>query len=204
MNIHRALADLADIRAQLERTETYRGFRSTTVGVSALVVGGGAIVQAIGHVSTQRPVGSFLAIWISVALISGLLAGVEMIVRGKLTGDPTVWRMHRQLTVNLLPALLVGAVLTALVGAIAGQPSNLNWALPGIWSLVYGLGLFQCAPRMTRHVRIVAGYFLVTGIIVLWFGWLEQNADAWQMLVTFGVGQAMLACVLGMDTELQR
>lgn len=204
MNIHRALADLADIRAHLERTETYRGFRSTTVGVSALVVGGGAMVQAIGHVSTQRPVASFLAIWISVALISGLLAGVEMIVRGKLTGDPTVWRMHRQLTLNLLPALLVGAVLTALVGAIAAQQANLNWALPGIWSLVYGLGLFQCAPRMTRHVRIVAGYFLVTGIIVMGFGWLEQNADAWQMLVTFGVGQAMLAYVLGTDTESQR
>ena len=45
MNIRRALSDVATMRAQLEKIEGYRSFRSLATGLSALVVITGAVVQ---------------------------------------------------------------------------------------------------------------------------------------------------------------
>ena len=201
MNIHRALSDVADIRAQLARTEEYRGFRSAAVGVSVLVLQIGCLIQQSCSISAVTSVGNYLAVWIPVAAISALVAGVEMIIRGRITRDAAVWRMHRQLAWQLAPALFVGAVLTLIITSGEQGPHRLTWSLPGIWSLVYGLGLLACSQRLPTATRWVAMYFLASGSLVLLAAFASQQADAWQMLVTFGVGQTALGLVLFWNLE---
>ena len=84
MNVQRALSEVAEIRAQLDRTANFRGFRSLATGFSALVVLLGAIVQTAWLDASSSQIDVYLSIWLGVAFASSALAGGEMIVRGVL------------------------------------------------------------------------------------------------------------------------
>ena len=53
MQLHEALAQITEIRTQIARTETFRGYRSATVAFSGLLALGGAGVQAASTVAAQ-------------------------------------------------------------------------------------------------------------------------------------------------------
>ncbi|MEL7498667.1 MAG: hypothetical protein AAFN77_13755 [Planctomycetota bacterium] len=212
MNIHRALADVASIRAQLERTEALRGFRSAAVGFSVVILIIGYLVQRLLIVDANRSVEVYLGLWLVVALASATTAGIEMVVRGMRSEEPAVWNLHRQLAIRILPSLLVGFVITLMIGVQAWEAREsptvgMIWALPGIWSMIYGLGLLHCSRCLPRYSNGVACYFLAAGALVMVAAWLSGRQPApWQMLATFGVGQTGLATVLyfNMDRELNR
>ena len=98
-------------------------------------------------------------------------------------------------------------VLTLLVAGHAleqDESVGLMWALPGIWSLVYGLGLFSCHKHLPAQTLGVAAYFMAAGALVLAVGWATREIESWQMLVTFGVGQSWLAVALFWNLERRR
>ena len=214
MNIHQALSDIAEIRAQLDRTESYRGFRSATVGVSVLVLMLGAWVQS--RLENQPLEGisltdQYLLIWFWVAVVSAAMAIAEMWVRARVSGNRMVGRMHLALAGQIAPCLVVGFVVTLLVGMhafeanqIGRADTSLIWALPGLWSMVYSLGLLNCRSHLPRQVVVVAVYFLLVGVFLLAYSWRVREAAGWQMLVSFGVGQALLSLILYWNLERHR
>ena len=207
MNIHRALADIAEIRAQLDRTETYRGFRSTAVGISVIFLLTGACVETVLGVSPTVEVDRFLAIWICVAIASAVVAVSEMVIRSRVSENELVTKLHWSLILQIVPSFVVGLVLTLLVAGHAleqDESVGLMWALPGIWSLVYGLGLFSCHKHLPAQTLGVAAYFMAAGALVLAVGWATREIESWQMLVTFGVGQSWLAVALFWNLERRR
>ena len=207
MNIHRALSDIAEIRAQLDRTETYRGFRSSAVGVSVLVLLFGAWLETKWVVDATQQVDSYFGIWFSVAALSAVIATVEMLVRSRVSGNPVVGKMHWALAIRIAPSFLVGFVLTLLIGlhaheqASAGSGGGLIWAMPGIWAMIYSLGLFNCRQHLPTQATGVAIFLLFAGVILLVFNWMTREVGGWQMLVSFGTGQAYLAIVLYWNLE---
>jgi hypothetical protein len=212
MNVHRALSDVAEMRAQLDRAANYRGFRSLATGFSALVVLLGAIVQAAWVEASAINVDAYLSIWLGVAIASSALAGIEMIVRGILSRNRQVWITHRRLIGNLVPSMIVGSVLTlALANHALAQPTGLGmmWALPGIWAMIFGLGLFTCRHELPRPANWVAMYYLITGMICVLINSQLVGANsesfnqlsAWQMVVMFGLGQSFLGLVLYWNVE---
>lgn len=222
MNLHRALSDIAEIRAQLDRTETYRGFRSAAVGVSVLVLIVGVFIEKIWVRQPLVDIERYLAVWMGVAVGSGLVAVVEMVIRGRRSESEVVWKTHRSLALQIAPSLFVGLLLTMLIAShaleqralgiesplltteVASQNLGMMWALPGVWSLVYGLGLFSCQRNLPPQVVGVAVFFVAAGALMLAFGWVTRDLDGWQMMVTFGVGQAWMAWVLFWDLENRR
>ena len=208
MNIHQALSDIAEIRSQLQRTESYRGFRSSAVGISVLVVIAGAWAQHGLIADPAAQVDGFLAVWLVVAVVSILSAGFERWIRYRISQNRLVLQMHRGLIWRIAPSLLVGFVLTALFGSysydslVAGAAdSSLLWALPGIWALLYGNGLFACTDHLPKYSNCVAGYFLASGIVVLFLNYQSHSVEPWHMLVTFAVGQFLLGLVLWLMVE---
>lgn len=205
MNIHRALSDIADIRAQLDRTETYRGFRSAAVGISVGLLFAGAWVEKIWMVEPSAEIDRYLAVWFCVAVASGVLAFIEMLVRARVSENELVAKMHWSLARQIAPSMLVGFVLTLLIAAHAlEQPSESNglmWALPGVWSMIYGLGLFSCHKHLPAQALGVAVYFLAAGMMILAYNWSTRELEGWQMIASFGVGQAFLAIVLFWNLE---
>jgi hypothetical protein len=207
MNIHRALADIAEIRAQLDRTESYRGFRSTAVGVSVILLLAGACAELIWVANPATEVDRFLAIWLCVAVASAVVAGIEMVIRTRVSQNELVTKMHWSLVRQIAPSLVVGFVLTLLIAGHAleqNESSGLMWALPGVWSMIYGLGLFSCYKHLPAQSLGVASFFLVVGVLVLAVGWSTREVAAWQMLVSFGIGQSWLAIVLFYNLERRR
>lgn len=205
MNIHQALSDIAEIRAQLDRTEAYRGFRSTAIGVSVLVVLAGAWAQSVSVADPNMQVDRYLTIWFVVAVSSICTAAIEMLIRSRISKNQLVNRMHWSLLTQMAPCLLVGFVVTLLIADHAFEnpsgDSGLLWALPGIWSMLYALGLYSCQRQLPRQSSYVATYILLVGILILAWNWKTGVPEGWQMMASFGVGHFLLAVILYWNVE---
>lgn len=208
MRIQQALADVARIRAQLNKATEVRCFRSQAVGVSALLVVVGAIAQANwvdrAAASAMPAWDLWLLIWLIVAFASSLVAGLEMVVRGVRSESRQVWETHGRLVRRVLPSLMLGCVLTAVVASQANMHSvseSLLWALPGLWAMVYAVGLLACEAVLPTHARLVAIYYFVAGGVSLVLASSLPVPPGWHMVMLFGVGQFLLGWVLLKQVE---
>lgn len=205
MNIHKALSDIAEIRAQLDRTETYRGFRSVATGVSVLVVFAGAWLQRVMVADPNTQIDLYLTIWFVVAVASLCLAGCEMLIRSRVSKNRLVNRLHWSLVSQMAPCLTVGFILTLLIADHAYENPHgdrgLLWALPGIWSMLYALGLFSCQRQLPAQAKGVAIYILLVGVLMLAHNWKTGVPEGWQMVASFGVGHFLLASILYWNVE---
>jgi hypothetical protein len=92
-----------------------------------------------------------------------------------------------------LPAILAGSLLTVVLARSA--PQSL-WMLPGLWQVVYSLGVFSSCKFMPRAMIAVGVWYLATGLMYLATGGGEWAFSPWAMGVPFGVGQVLVATVL--------
>ena len=81
MELHEALAQISEIRGQIARTETFRGYRSLTVGFSGALALIAAALQTVLIPNPTAQIGDYLTLWISVAVIAVLTAAAELTVR---------------------------------------------------------------------------------------------------------------------------
>lgn len=199
MNLNRALSDIAQIRAQLDRAEVYRGFRSLTVGVSAIFVVVGATVHQTWLQDAGDEMGAFLTLWISVAALSATVCGIEMLVRNRTSESPLTEKLHRSLIWQTMPSLLVGCVVTTAIVNESGETriENATQFLPGLWAMIYALGLWACGANLPRLAHAATIYFMAAGAISLLMNSSGISTPAsWQMVVLFGVGQLLLSAIL--------
>ncbi len=205
VQLKEALSDIAEIRSHLDRNQAYRGFRSMAIGLSALFVMLGSLFQLGMNVDMTRSPARYLEIWLVVALGSLLVTVVEMIVRGRISNEMSVWKMHGRVATSILPSLIVGALVTAALMFESGFHSRLArdniWLLPGVWALIYSLGLFASSNLLHRATRVAAIYYLVTGCGYLYWNATRHQIDAWHMVAIFGVGQLLLAGLLYWKVE---
>jgi len=196
MNIHQALSGIAQIRQQIDRAESYRGFRSATTALSgALAIVGGLLMSKTTLCSAVFPAASetnlFLIGWIVIACISVAITCVEMIVRARRDESGLVWRMHGNIAIQIIPTFLVGVVMSWLL-----VTHSLTTVLPGVWAMIYGLALIACVQHLPRSSRWVAIYFIVGGILAIVFNAPAIEGLHLQMMVLFGLGQLALGGIL--------
>ena len=86
MELREALTQITEIRLQLARTEVFRGYRAMPVAFSGVVALVAAVIQAVTIADPMLQIGPYLALWIGAAVISGLAAGLEMVVRARNAG----------------------------------------------------------------------------------------------------------------------
>jgi hypothetical protein len=197
MQLRDALSDLKEIRAQLDRTQEIRGFRSIAVGFSGILTLVGAVIQLNWQSTWSSSLSEFLLIWLFVALISLTVAVVEMCIRGSQCSTQQTWSTHKKLAAQIAPSFLVGAMMTAAVVFSV----RAAWMLPGMWALVYSLGLFACTQSLPRQTVWAALYFLIGGTICLAHSFVSRELDApqlsaWYMVLLFGGGQFLLGWIL--------
>lgn len=199
MELREALTQITEIRLQLARTEVFRGYRAMPVAFSGVVALAAGLVQARTIADPMGDIGAYLSLWIGAAVISGAAAGLEMIIRARNAASP----MTRELTWLALeqfcPSLVAGALLTIVL--VRAAPESL-WMLPGLWQVVYSLGIFASCRLLPRETFWVAAFYLVTGLIALALSRGEAALSPWAMALPFGVGQFLAAAVL--YTTLER
>lgn len=198
MHLEDALEQIADIRRHMVRSEVFRGCRSVTVGFSGVAGVLGAFAQAKWIPSPEAELGNYLALWIGIATVSLLVAGAEMFWRAWRAGPGLAREQTVLLVQQFLPSLVVGGLLTVCVYRAA---PNAAWMLPGLWSMLFGLGSFAAHRLLPRQMVWVGAYFVVCGCAWLWWGQGERAFSPWMMGVSFGGGQLLSAAILYWNLE---
>lgn len=187
-----ALARLADIHAQVARGEHFRGYRAAPVAVTAGMALLAAAVEpavlasgwseALAALSAPQ---QHAAYWVGVALFGIGVPGVDLLRRhGLLPRRATALALGQ-----LAPALVVGLVLLVALWSHAEL-------LPGLWTLVFALGVLASAPYLPRAVAGIAGFYLVAGVAMTLTAEAGVAPSPWLMGLTFGAGQLASAAVL--------
>jgi hypothetical protein len=192
MELREALSQISEIRQQMARTEVFRGFRSVPVAFSGVLAWAAAIAQAIWIPEPSRDVSSYLALWIGAAAIGILAAGVEMALRIR---HSTGWaKEHTRLAVEqFFPCVIAGGLMTMV---LARSAESVLWMLPGLWSILFSLGVFASHRLLPRAILGVALYYLVAGLACLALARGASALSPWAMGIPFGGGQLLAAAVL--------
>lgn len=193
MELHEALQQISDIRQQMARSEVFRGYRSLTVGFSGVLALFAAAFQSLWVASPATDLNRYLALWVGVALISASIAGVELFLRAKYAGAGLARDMTRLAVEQFLPCLVAGALMTACIYRSA---PDVAWMLPGLWSLLFGMGIFASSRLLPSSVVWAAWYYVICGCCCLRWGQGEHAFSPWQMATAFGGGQVLCAAIL--------
>jgi hypothetical protein len=192
-DLTQALAEISEIRAQVARGTQFRGYGPASTAVSgtlALIV---AATQAVWMKEGGREVLPFLAVWVATAAVSVGLASVETIVRSRRVHSGLAAEMIQSAVEQFLPAAIVGLLLTGVM--LRAAPKEL-WMLPGLWELIFSLGVFASCRFLPRQMFAVGLWYLVCGLTCLMMASGPRILSPWEMGIPFGVGQLLVAAVL--------
>jgi hypothetical protein len=192
-NLNDALAEISAIRGQIARGTEFRGYGPASVaasGVLALLV---ATMQGHWLNNPDQDLRTYLAIWIATAAISLILTGIETVARARRVHSGLANHMIYYAAEQFIPALMAGLLLTVVV--IRFAPSNL-WMLPGLWQVVFSLGVFSSCRFLPRQMFFVAVWYLAAGLTCLAVNGGHGIVSPWAMGVPFGIGQLLVAAVL--------
>lgn len=193
MELRDALTQISEIRQQMARTEVFRGYRALPVAFSGLLAFGAAFLQGAFLRDPSQHITGYLGLWTGAALLGAFAAGLEMVIRSRVTPSS----LRREITwlavEQFLPCLAAGALLTLVL--VRSAPESL-WMLPGLWQILFSLGIFASCRLLPRATFGVAVFYLVTGTLSLALARHEYAFSPWAMGLPFGFGQFFAAAVL--------
>jgi hypothetical protein len=193
MELREALTQIAEIRLQMARTEVFRGYRALPVAFSGLLALLAGVVQSAWISNPQESIGAYLTLWVGAAILSALAAGAEMTLRMR-TNRSALSREVTLLAVGqFAPCLLAGGLVTLVLASVA--PEAL-WILPGIWQILFSLGIFASYRLLPRATFGVGVFYLCAGVACLALGRGDNALSPWAMALPFGFGQLYAAAVL--------
>lgn len=139
-----------------------------------LVVMGGLALAAALAASVQPTVERWLAVWMGTAPVATAFGAWAMLRkmrrRVKGPGAFTLSVPARKFLLGFWPAILAGAVLTlALIDPFTPgiDPRIARRVLPGLWLLMYGVGVTTAGAHSIRAVPLMGAAFLVLGVVAL-------------------------------------
>jgi hypothetical protein len=168
----RAIDDLRFIRQTMERSAAFTavpGWGMIAVGASALA----AAWLAARHTFDLR----WLQIWIVDAVASVSLAIVAIQSKAARSGLPWTSGPGRKVALNFAPPIVAAALLT-----IPLFRAQLGSLLPGVWMLLYGVGVIAGGAFSVSIVPVMGCCFMVLGTAALFLpAW-----GNWAMAASFG------------------
>jgi hypothetical protein len=198
MELRQALAQVSEIREQLARTEVFRGYRSLTVAFSGCVGLAAAAIQAVWLPQPSEQLGAYLALWIGAAVINVIIVGAEMWNRARQARTELARRTTIFAVEQFLPSIVAGGLLTLVIANSAPESA---WMLPGLWAVLFSLGIFASCRLLPRPVFIVGAWYLAVGVIGLALGQGSAALSPWIMGIAFGGGQLLAALILHVTLE---
>ena len=196
MEIRKALDQISEIHGHLARTDMYRGYRAVPVALSgALALVAAAVQPILGGTASEE---TFVRYWVMVAVLASAIAGGG-IVNGYAHEQSRLARRRTRTAVGqLLPCVVAGMGVTVLMTR-AG--TDYIASLPGLWAILFGLGVFASRPYLPRIIGWVALFYLAAGMLLLAMARDATSLSPWGMGLTFGFGQIVSGIVLYWNLE---
>ncbi len=191
-DLHRALGDISSIRRQVAQSTQFRGYGPATLAATSLLAILAAVVQGFWIPDPAAGIGHYLAIWVATAVLSAGITAVQMYTRSRRIHSGLSDEMIRMAVEQFLPAIGTGLLVTIVL--VVSQP-QLVWLLPGIWQIVYALGVFSSCRFLPRPIFAAGAWYLFTGLVCFGLG-SAYALSPWTMGLSFGVGQLLVAAIL--------
>jgi hypothetical protein len=198
MQLSEALTQIGEIRSQMERAGVYRGYRAAPVAASGLIAWGAGAAQWWLISDPLRDIGVYLCIWVSAAILCLVASGGEILTRYRRTESETGRARTRQAVGQFAPCLLAGGLLTVVVLVGAAEAT---WLLPGLWSVLFSLGIFASLRVLPRGMVRVGLFYLFWGLAAVVWAQGPYALSPWVMAVPFGCGQLLAAAILYWELE---
>lgn len=192
-DLDRALADITTIRTQIARGTQFRGYGPVTVAATGLLTILAAGAQALWLPAPESRLLTYLILWVATAAAAFGLIGIEMVARSRRIHSGLADEMIYAAVEQFMPAAVAGALLTFVIFRFAPQSA---WMLPGLWQIVFSLGVFASCRSLPRPVFAIGVWYLAAGLVCLAVGSGANALSPWLMAVPFGIGQILLAAIL--------
>ncbi|HZO21233.1 MAG TPA: hypothetical protein VFB37_01930 [Steroidobacteraceae bacterium] len=177
-----ALGTLNYIRASIEAASAFAV--PGIAGIAMGAVGVGATV--VSSIPVLAPY--WLQIWLCAAIAASAL-GVLLVARQPARGAILYRGPARKFVLSLCPALLAGAVLTAVLWQV--DESKL---IPGMWLLLYGCAVLSASlmtsAAIMRLIATMGGLFVAYGLVAF------ELPPSWHNFI-LGLGFGALHLVFG-------
>jgi hypothetical protein len=153
----RAMDNLRFIRETMERAGSF-----TAVSGWGLAVIGVAAVLAAWLASRQQSPELWLATWMAAALVCLLIGLLTSATKARHAKVSLLTGPGRKFILSLAPPMGAGAVLTAVLFR-----AGLVGVLPGMWLLLFGVGIIAAGSFSVRAVPVMGMCFMAVGVAAL-------------------------------------
>jgi MFS family permease len=153
----RAMDNLRFIRETMEAAGTF----TAVSGWGTAVIGLTAVIAALVADRQQDDV-AWVLVWAAEAILAAIVAVWFMWHKAKSASLPLLTGSARKLLFSFSPVFVVGMVVT-----IAFLAQGLVSMLPGVWMLLYGVGVVAAGAFSVRIVPVMGAAFIVTGTVAL-------------------------------------
>ena len=191
-DLNKALGDISSIRRQMARSTEFRGYGPATLASTGLFALLAAGLQARWLPDPAKHISAYLSIWIWTAVLSGALIGTQMYTRTRRIHSGLADEMIRMAVEQFLPSVGTGALITVVL--IRFVPVAV-WMLPGIWQVIFSLGVFSSCRFLPRPMVAAGAWYLLTGLVCVAFG-DSRALSPWAMGIPYGAGQLLVAGIL--------
>lgn len=162
-----ALDQLRYIRETMEGASAF----TAVPGFGGILMGATALFAAL--VAAQQPTPErWLLTWVSEGIVALAIGVAAMIRKARSVGVPLLSRPGRKFALGLIPPMATAALLT-----LSLYRSGMLAPLPGIWLMLYGVGVMAAGTFSVRVVPAMGLCFLALGAAALfgppaWGNWL--------------------------------
>ena len=192
-DLDRALTDISVIREQLAQSTEFQGYAPATLaatGLFALLV---AAAQGLWLPESVTNMRWFIPVWAATAAVCVLVTALEAINRSRRHHGGFAVAMLQSALEQFLPAIVAGGLLTVALLEVA--PENL-WMIPGLWHIVFSLGVFASRRFLPRPIFWVGVWYLACGLACLALAAPTHTNSPWSMGIPYGVGHLLVAGIL--------
>jgi hypothetical protein len=202
MTLDDALDQIADIRSHMANARVFRGIRCTTTLFSSFAAIVAAVIQSLCIPDAVHHVDAYLKLWFSAGGLCLAVVACGMVIRYRRSESPLDRELSVQAVYQFLPCLLVGGLFTYVLAETAWQTTM--WILPGIWAILFGMGILACRQLLPKGTAFVGGFYLFCGLLAIALAKKEFAFSPLLMGVPFGIGQLMAAGILYWKLERNR
>lgn len=193
IDVRDALAEISSIRGHLARGTEFRGYGPVSVAATGVLAALVALLQSHWISGAAAPLASCLVTWTVTAAASLTIIVVDAVLRTRRVHHGLAVQMLHNAFEQFLPPIVAGMLLTVVLFRFAPQEL---WMLPGLWQVVFSLGVFASCRCLPRPIFAVGVWYLACGMVCLAIARGQGTFSPWEMGIPFGVGQLLVAAVL--------
>lgn len=190
-DLNRALVEIRSIRRQVAQNTEFRGYGPSTLFATAILALLTGVAQAHWLPEPAAHPAQYVALWLSTGAFCAALIATQMLTRANRLHSGMADEMVRMAVAQFLPAAIAGAILPFIL--LRGSQSAL-WALPGLWQIIFSLGVFASCRCLPRPMLLVGVWFLLTGLACVGLGDTRSLAPA-TMSGAYAVGMTLVAAI---------